>query len=768
MGKTKNNAKIEFQTPANGLLDIPGFYSFFSVEDKNNFESRFINVDEKENGETGAGKETLFFFKEDKSVILRPDLSPIDMSGDETLTGYAGDDYEILKEDGTAPEKGMWEIRKVVGAPSAICEFQKYVKIKTKNDIEVVPAWTIHSGRDVGKWRQGTAFQENQGFCAWIANNVLPENEKKSIKFTIAILDNQRKWKEGVYVEIVDGKDVALAHVKTVKTNSTIPPKQELRTQWESFTLPRGQKIYSWSGDVDVFCLFFVNNFIILSINGIDNYKAIACQYYDIGKDIDGNEYPILINEGADFWIESKGQALVGFKRAMFASKGSLQTKLIFPSYKLEDPKIQISKKIIFPDTKISGTGFYGGKQKIGGKVQIGPLATVAWENGAYGEVMLEGKEVDGLSGVSYYTPILYEFAIVDERKRKTANISPADDLEGDIVSVDISGSSSSSDLSFSSLSSDVELEITNKEQYLSSIFEKKLLLGKLSISPRESEVFNTIGVSIYGRMSIRVAGYKETKMRLEGDSIVKRLEDMKLGVDISLEGLSDADAIKKLCDMAGFNVSILSNDRIILESGKDTKWVFSPSTTFWSAMKEVVKISGCLLYPDTYGGLIYRPVPTGSDAHKFSFSRDTSPITDIEYKTIDMWRTRLFVVGKADKDSNEFFYGDTLSGAIKHNNMENTIGYDLIYEEVNDAFSNWDLIRKRLEKLDGDFNRNNYFISFSFSDARNFLSLSLYDIFLWTDNNMPLFNNKKFIVTQFDFNIDAFNCSGNVTGKML
>ena len=332
MANVSNQAVLEFSIPQNGIVDVPGFSSFFSASDWDDFESRFKNPEE--NKEV-YGKENLFYLKEAGAIILRPDLAPIDMDGEETFFGYKGTGYGCYG--------GSWEKRKVVGSPECFCEFQKEVKDKEGK----VVSWYIHAGENEGKFFV-PSFAENQGICFWIADNVLPENEKKVVKITLAILDSQKKWKEGVYIEISDGKDVSLAHTKTVKTKYTIPPKKELRTQWESFSFKKGKKVYDWPSDVDVFCLFFVDRFIVFSLNGVDNYKAVKCQYYDVGKDENGVEYPVLLNSGASLWIEGKGQALLGWKKNMYKKQGSLQTKLVFPSYHLADPKIEISKKYVF------------------------------------------------------------------------------------------------------------------------------------------------------------------------------------------------------------------------------------------------------------------------------------------------------------------------------------------------------------------------------------------------------------------------------------
>jgi len=405
---------------------------------------------------------------------------------------------------------------------------------------------------------------------------------------------------------------------------------------------------------------------------------------------------------------------------------------------------------------------------KMGGTVQIGPLASVDWEKGVYGEVTLKGEEIASsgyLSTVSYFSPVLFAFRLYDERKRKTSSATPPTSLSGDIVSVNVSASALPSDLSFSSHSFDVEIECSKNESDYVSFFNRKMLFGKLSVIPIGKDVSTPLGVSIYGRLTMKVADYKETKMRFEGECIKKRLEEMQLGIPVYLEGFSHTDAIKKLGEMAGVNVVCDDDSSIVLESGKENKWVFPPGMKVWAAMRKIASLSGYLLYPDKNGNVVYKVVPSSPS---FSFIRGESPISDIEYRSIDMWKTRIFVIGKAGKDTEEYFASDILSGAILHKSMENDIGFDLVYSEVDDGFSDWDLIEKKLNTLDNNFNKNNLFVSFTITDARDFLSLFLYDVFSWTDPFNPYFDGKNFIVSRVVFDIDAFKCTASVTGKMI
>ena len=752
-----NYAKIDFKIPFNGILDIPGCFSFFTASDV--FESQFnkINEDQEISGITN-----LFFFSEKSCCILKPNILPVDMTGKdiEYYDFLKKQKYIVHQGDNYNCWYGKWEIKKAVGSPPALCEFQSLVYDENNKIVQ----WQIEDGYKKGKNNNGIAWEENQGFVVWIGKNLLPENEKQIIEFFLKIDNNKGDWKEGIYISIEDGKEFKLAHCKTLKTLSTIPPREELFVQWEEFSLSEGnKKIYDWL-EVDVYAVFFIDDYIVVSKNGVSNYKAIKCQRYDIGKDLNDKEYPIIINSGANFYIKGKGQVLLGWKRITYEKEGSLQTKLIFPGYKLNAPKVVIIDKYEFEGTDISGVGYSGGKQKLGGKIQVGPLAGIDWEKGAYAEVFLKAEPIDPsgknsvLSKVSYRTPVLFSFAIKDERTRKTGIVNPPFDIEGDITNIDLTFSASETDLSFRDASCDIEIECTeNKENYI-ELLQKKILYGEAILNNV------SLGHYIFNRLTLYDEEYKKSRFRLEGESIFYRLEETNILVPILVEGLSHTEAMKKLCEYAGVEIETIDDESIIL-SGEKEKWLFSSGTNFLEAMQKIRKISNWLLYPERNGKVKYIPF---SDTSIITFNREQDPVANIEYRTSDITKTRIKIIGKANRDTEDFFEGDTLVGIIHHKSKELEIGYDLVYEETDDSLSDWDLIEKRLYFLDENLNKQNFFISFNITDARNYLNLNLYDVFTWQDPKNSFFNSKKFVITRISFNADAFTIKASITGKMI
>jgi|GEM_PF-4433555 len=752
----ENVATISFSIPENGLIKVPGFLAYYDASDI--FESKFYEIgEEKKNPDIT----NLFFLRETKSIILQPNILPIDMTGKdiEYYDYYKKEKYIIHRGDNYDCIGGKWQLMQVVGNPSAMCEFQSVVLENDK-----VVSWYVMDGNKRGKYGTGSACEENQGFVVWIGKNILPLNEKQVIEFFLKIDDEKGDWKEGIYIKIEDGKNVSLAHCKTLRTQYTIPPRNELVVQWEGFTMPEGQKdLFSWP-QVDVWAVFFVDDHIVISKNGISNYKAIKCLNYDIGRDVNGKEYPIIVNDGANFWIEGKGQCLLGWKRMMYDKEGTLETKLVFPGYKLNNPKIAITEKNIFEGTSIEGKGYCGGYKKLGGIIQVGPIANIDWEKGAYGQVSLKAEQIDAsgqnqyLSSVSYYTPVLKSFVLKDDRQRITSTATAPDAITGDITSIDISYSASESDLTFRDNSADVEMECTRNRQTYIDLLERQILYGKAEVNG------TSLGYYIFNRLTLSDNEYKETRFRLEGDSIFGRLSEMNLSHLVYLEGYTHTDAMKKLCNLAGVDCDC-SDDASLILTGEKEKYLFQSGTSVASAMEKIRKLSGWLLYPGRDGKIKYRPI---GDTPAITFTKATDAVANVEYRSSDTIRTRMKILGKAGKDSYEFFKGDTLAGYILHRTKENQIGFDMVYEETDDSLSDWVQIQKRLEHLDRCLNKQSYSLSFTITDATDYLWLNLYDIFLWIDETNSIFNNKKFVIVHLSFSGNATQITAQITGKML
>lgn len=775
MANVSNQLTLEFVRPANGVVDVPGFCSEFAAKEFEEMDSRFYGPDATDAEQKLRTKQNLFFARQAGAVILRPNLEPVDMDGQPVLnpitgavSSYQGSWYTCYG--------GNWSLRTVKGNPPAVVEYQAVVETQPAAGTESEASrWWIDIGKKKGRNNKGTGFAENQGVTLWTAGNMLVKNTQNSFKVHLFNYSRDNKTaNNGIYFDIVSGREVSFCHYINVSTKYTYPPRDDIITQWEKFSLPTAKELYDWSSTPTVLSLFIVRDWIFLAVNGLTSHFAFQAKQFDIGQDVNGMDYPILLREGACLQIQGKGQGSIGFKKLVYDSEGQFESPLLFPGYKLNNPHGSY-RAIVPAGTIVHAGGWYGGSRKLGGDMQVGPLGNTSDATGGYCECRLKGQPVDATSKTDYFTrvtektPTLLRFRMLDERVRKTvAGDAPAAVDSGDITNYNESFSvSRNGDYNGAKLSIDFKVI---SDTY-SSLLETQLAMAKISITPLGGTTPVYRNIFYFNRPKFHIPDFNEINISLDGVDVVYMLQREELGIAISFDdfGYTDIELLKKLCDMAGVTL-VASGAAVNLPYSTDTRnpiWYYQPKEKIWNIMQKIREKTGKLLYSDNLGRLVYKPMPTVLDEEDFAFGRQGYPITNINYGGESNFRTRIYVTGQARQNTAEYRAGDKLCGAILHKTLEQNIGKTVTEEIIDTELTTWESVESRLITEDKLFNTIDNTIDFQLTDARSYLTLWPFKIFSWTDSLYTAMNG-KYLITGLSYDGDAFELSAQVSGIRL
>lgn len=769
--RATNEIRINFGEIGKRGIKSLGFMNEFTGEDFEKFQAKEVFTGSYKNNN---GKENLFYEKNSGAILLKPNIEPIDMLFDDTEG--KGDWFE-LEENLSTPGLKLGSIYPA-GSPRRQCIYQNAVMNGTTGE---PVKWTVKAGKNCG-YNGLDYFLENQGAVIWIGNNFLPKNTENKLIFSLVRFDGEPNKQydnniNGIYVEIIGGKTIKLAHYIDIERKGTIPPQREIQTQWYEGQLPLNKPILNWIGDFQTYIIMIVDRYILFGLNGLDNIISIPCQYYDIGENEEGNKYPIILREGAYLFIGGLGQAIFGFKRLDYKIKGGFYTPVYKVDYTPNNPEIILTKaKGISGMSQINKEGLWRNND-IGAEV--------------YGAIDLEGfpisrqtiKDNDEISqrmeeyrkNNTYYTPQLYRFIIRDKIKREVLTTTFPEDISQRTMMYRETVSTNNGEYQSGHIELTLYGDFSNE---LEDLYSTKNLSGKVYLTPRKEELNEVIrGSYDFLIPDLSISNYENIQLDLDGYDIVKRLKTTFLGHSYNYEGMTDIEALQDLCEQAGIDLITNETGIVLKDKGEQDKgtWKFQAKTKIWEAMEKIRNTRGFLLYPDVDGNLIYKDYPDGS-SYDFVFDRWSSPVENIKYTNKSIWKSRIYVIGKAGVP---FTYtengktitvkqGDNLLGVWNNTTLEKEIGY-IPYIELDETLQDWESIQRRGDMLDKKFNQRNKVIEFDITDGQDYLGdLWIYKTFLWKDSKHPSIDNKVFLITGYSIDVDAFNIEIHITGEIL
>jgi len=713
-----NIARIVFGNPEKGIISAQGFNAEFSGKNWDKLLSRSAIA-----GRHGAIDKTKLFYEENsQAIMLRPDLELKSMV----------DGVGYTTEDGSPAAK--WEIKTIPGQPSLNLIYQYNVASK---------GWTVLSDYDL---------KENQGFMVYWQKLLTPKNSSSNLSFEIYL--NPMEY---ISVQVEPRKKLYIDYGSAAGGGGQIWEKEIPASFYPTETI---------SDNLNVLICLIVGDYIILGMGGLENTIALKCQDYYNSTDKNGKKYPSLTAEDSCIRVSGSGSILLGFKKLTYETEGSLSTPLMFPGYVfVAPPEGVVSKKITPTGASIDINGFSGG----GVVEEEGQPGTDAEKQGVYANVTLKG---DG-----NITPYLYRFKIHQSPGKITGD-SVAQGLDTDILSYEES-ISGVKDGSF--MSGSASVVVTCAGQFYPNLFMMRSPRVQYNLKLRGQEVEFLRAVHIVDIKEAERPQFGVFNLKLESRDITRELAECPLLESESYDdkGWRHGDLMQALADKGGATlISANYSSDPLLPVSKDIdspNWQFQRGVKIWEAMSQVRRHSGWLLYPNSEGNLVYKPRPTESDSEDYTIDANAVPVTDVSYKLIDLYRTRILVWGKGAEDyEGKYPYkkGDNILGAGWHEGLENQIGRSRPLVIIDPLLSDWDSIEKRVGALYDYHTRDPFYISFQINDFENYGDMWIYKIIKWTDSKMnwggiPL-ADKKFLITGVYPRIDKFSAIAMVEAVIL
>lgn len=705
------------------------------------------------------------------AVILRPDLTPIDMTGryeQGSTTDYRGSWYRITG--------GIWERRNVFGAPQRKVEYQKEVEKERipGNSNTIEPSY----------WRIDTipTFGENQGFVVWFSKYLLPhgwdnclvfslmsDDETHGIRITIGRLYEQSRF-SGLVGLVKDQQEVLVEYWRKAATEERYPSATvSADTQKRVFTLPRNIDIYQWSGDVVVLSLFIVDRFICIGLNGTDSLISFPVESYDEARDSYGRPYPIISPAGAKLSIWGYGAAYLGFKPMHYATEGVIETPISFPGYRLSTPEVAITRAIVPSGTSISWQGRSRGSESIfQDGVEVGPLSTTEEQEGVEATIRLKGdpittrsvppltdEQIDELSeadreerrrilyerSVSPKTPTMYRWKIKNSGQRTSATPAPMI-VEKGVIEVGYSLSATPDD-EYSGGGCDAT--ITCRSDPVDELFALKAPRVTITAVPRELSLTLKCGTYAIAGMTLEKSQFGVRRLKLEGRDVYEELRVASVGTADSFDdrGWTDLEMMKYLIEeRAGLTlVSTAGDPTYTLSRSPDEKkpnWKWNAGAKVLDAIRSVREYSGKLVYPDREGRIVYKVRPTIATAvvvAEINALEDVVP--RVQYATQDNWYTHMSVIGTASEDSGTLYKrGESLVGIGYNKALAREVGKTRIMPPVvYPQLGSWDDVKRALDALWWRHTTSGIFLSVELDRFEEYADdLWLYDVIRWTD----------------------------------
>ncbi len=781
-----NYIKLGWLQFPNNLVSVDGFYAEYQAKDYNDIDkTKQVDVDKIE-----EQRDKIFYEKNSKSIILQPDIMPIDMVGHlidkdgrnrqmcENLgvefkpVNIRGDWWDLYdkieNEHWTFRNLGRFEFKNSVGDPKRQLIFQSVVKSSDEKQEPV--QWCIVAGEGRG-YIQNETLRENQGIVFWIDENILPENYKNELKFYLFHRNpyNYKELVNGIYITIKEESHIIVSHYIDVGDKSKIPPQREILTQTQEGTLSAGKEIVEW-GDkkTKVYVVAIIDKFILIGLNNLENCFVMECQNYDIGETPEGLYYPIILRENAELQITGKGQALFGLKKLAFFNEGIIRTEKFKTGYVLEDP-YQITRvkrnKSDRVDRKWLKEGITDEDYKVYGEIKLHgqPMGIDMEETDETGERLNTYRKTR-----TETSPLFFKTKFIDEQRRDFGIIELPEDIDGQIISYTETASIGENNI-ISYYTAKIECAGSFGKMY-SDILERKQIHGEPSIQLRGQENIISMGGFIFRRPNVSINNFENITLSLEGEETALFSLKRSIGYIISFDDMriTDVKAMEKICVINNIpfesDVSGIQLPETI--EGKEGAFTFQPNVSFLEVLTELAKVQGYNLY--TSEGIVYYM----QDKIKEDITLGRSPLypcEGISYENNDIYKSRIYVIGRAGENTKDYKRGEKLVGIWRsRNKIEKEIGYDTFVKE-DEILTDWAMVQKEGERLWHRFNGRPFIIKFDLEKADEYIEkIKLFNVFKWVDEEYDFLNNKLFFITAYTKDISAVDCKATITGTIL
>ncbi|MDD5540522.1 MAG: hypothetical protein PHG61_07525 [Candidatus Marinimicrobia bacterium] len=718
-----NHARLVFGNPENGIVDAAGFNSEWTAAD---FDS-LISLAAVSGRHDATVKKNLFWEKNSQSIILRPDLELKSMGATTD-----GDGQAIITTIGT------FALVTMPGQPE--------LKLLHQTDI-TAEDWTIQNNVNL---------KENQGFVVYWDKYATPSGSSSNLKFSIG---EEAGGGAFVYIEFFP-REKTVVYFR--------PGENKEIEQWEK-EIPANIKMTE--GGLNFLVCFFVDNYILIGINGIEQLIAFQSVNYNTN-----NSIPYFTTDFSRFTIQASGSGVFGFKRLGYATSGSLSTPITFPGYVISEAPSKELKYIQPTGTTVTMETFAGGNDASGEDVSVDQTGREAIEKfGVYANVRLTG---DGDT-----TPVLYRFRMYGAPSRSTASGS-ALEINGTIRTYEESWQG---DQNGDFLGGNLSAVIRAKDVVgkYSNIYTTKagLVTSYVTLANNASEVLRMVSCldtkeikrPTFGVYDLEINCQDITKRLRTNPNLVAETYDGRGWTDVDLmEHLGERHGVPIRCAAVSADTTVPASYHLLNDSGddKNPNWQYGRGVMPWEFISRVRAFSGWILSPDTdssnRGGLYFRPKPTSDDDADWTFDADTAVVTDVGYKSVDLYRTRFSIYGIAAADNQSYpnpswnyKKGDILCGMGLHSSLEEEIGESRHLIIIDPTFTNWEGIGRYLLALYDYYTTEHASPVFRINNFEEYQTMHLYQQIAWTDSDAGI--DGRYLITALNVQGDKFRATATV-----
>ena len=726
MAYNVNHARLVFGNVANGIVDAAGFNSEYNAAD---FDS-LISMAAVTGRHEATVKQNLFWEKNSNSIILRPDLELKSMGGEEGA--FTDGDEEAITTDG-----GTWALVTMPGMPELKLLHQKDVTAKN---------WTVGSD-----W-----LLNNQGFVFYWQKFATPTGSVGDFYVTLEGGDG-----DILIVHLYPRQKVEITHFSFAGETETLT--QDIPASFSSSETP-----------IDFIVCFIVDKHILIGFNGISNLLDFKIANYENTTDANGVSCPLISGTGK-FYLWASGSGVFGFKRLAYATSGSLSTPLTFPGYVMSAAPLKEAKYIQPTETTVTMETFAGGNDASGEDVSVGTGREAIEKFGTYANVRLTG---DGT-----VTPILKRFRMYSAPGRSTAS-GTALTINGTIRTYEESWQGDQNgDFLGGSLSAVIRAkDVVGK---YSNIYTTKsgLVTSYVTLANNASEVLRMVSCldtkeikrPTFGVYDLHVNCQDITKRLRVNPNLVAETYDGRGWTDVELMAyLGTKCGVPIRCADISADTTVPASYHLLNDSGdtENPNWQFGKGVMPWEFISRVRAFSGWILSPDTdstnRGGLYFRPKPTDDDEVDWTFDADTAVVTDVGYKSVDLYRTRFSIYGIAAADNQtypnpswNYKKGDILCGMGLHSSLEDEIGESRHLIVIDPTFTNWEGIGRYLLALYDYYTTEHSSPVFQINNFESYQTMHLYQQIAWTDSTAEI--DGKYLITALNIQGNKFRASATV-----
>lgn len=725
-----------FGNPANGIVSASGFNSEWTAADWDSFISLLkINVKHHED----TVKSNLFWEKNTNSIILLPDLSLTSMV---QATGY-------ITDPGTG-DAAAFEVVILPGQPALALIHQKVV---TAEDWEITSDFTSPNG-----------FKANQGFQVYWQKYKTPSGSDSKIVIDLTGASNYLK------ITLEPSKKITI-----LRAVISFLPGIPTTYQTMEATIPVSYR--NAEQDTDSLTVLFIDDSIVIGINGLENAVVMKCENYKTLSDSQepAKDYPLLSSADSILQITASGAGLFGFKKMKYATSGSLSTPMVFPGYVMTAGPQKEIKSIQPVGTTVTMETFAGSNDPNSQNVGVGKTGREAIEIfGAYANVRLTG---DGDQ-----TPVLYRFRMYGPPSRATATGS-ALEINGNIRAYEESWQGDQNgDFLGGNVSAIIRCQgVTGKYK---NIRDTKMgqVSSYLTLANNATEALRA--VSFWKTKVTSRPTFGRFDLRVEAQDVFKRLDEPNLSAEI-FDGLgwTHVDLMGYIgtkfgitirCEPITADTTVPATYHYLNNSGdKDNpNWQWGRGVSGRDYAKRTRSFSGWLLSPDTdpanRGGLYYRPKPTSDSEADWTLNADTGAFTGVEYKEIDLYRTRFSIYGIAAQDNQSYDNkswnykkGDILCGMALNTSLEAELGESRQLVVIDPTFSDWEGIGRYILALYDYYTTEHKAPVWTIGNFEAYQTMFLYQLVDWTDSVAEV--SGKYLITSLKVNANLTRATANL-----